>query len=272
MSMNETKSFQTVDPEKKPEAFRNYQAEARDSVKEFYRLNHINQTLDFVLSKKREYRPGAHKRMGIWEALEALNSLVDDSDPDTDLPQMEHAMQTSEALRSDNQPEWLVLTGLIHDLGKVLCLYGEPQWAIVGDTFPVACEYSDTIVYPEFLRENPDFGNPEYRSRLGIYKEGCGLDEVHFSWGHDEYLYTVVKNYLPQEALYIIRYHSCYPIHREGAYTYLMNEYDRRMMDWVNRFNPYDLYSKSAQKPDVGALTPYYQDLIARFFPSEIEW
>ena len=31
----------------------------------------------------------------------------------------------------------MIATGLIHDLGKVLCKYGEPQWAVVGDTFPV---------------------------------------------------------------------------------------------------------------------------------------
>ena len=27
-------------------------------------------------------------------------------------------------------PRWMVLAGLLHDLGKVLCLYGEPQWAV----------------------------------------------------------------------------------------------------------------------------------------------
>ena len=38
----------------------------------------------------------------------------------------------------------------MHDMGKVLCLFGEPQWAVVGDTFPVGCAHSDKIVYPEF--------------------------------------------------------------------------------------------------------------------------
>ena len=35
--------------------------------------------------------------MGIWEAMEYLNTLVDDSDPDTDLSQIEHLLQTAEA-------------------------------------------------------------------------------------------------------------------------------------------------------------------------------
>ena len=133
---------------KRKEAFRDYRAEARPSVKEFYRLNHRYQTLDFVLAKKREYLPLRRRRMGVWEAMEFLNTLVDDSDPDTELSQIEHLLQTSEAIRSDGQPRWFILTGLIHDLGKVLCLFGEPQWAVVGDTFPVGCAFSERVVFP----------------------------------------------------------------------------------------------------------------------------
>src|SRR5262249_53377529 len=119
--------------------FRDYRGAARPGVREFYRQNHTLQTLEFVLAKKREYLPRTRRLMGIWEAMEFLNTLVDDSDPDTELSQIEHLMQTSEAIRRAGHPRWFILTGLIHDLGKVLCLYGEPQWAVVGDTFPVGC-------------------------------------------------------------------------------------------------------------------------------------
>src|SRR5947209_11581267 len=108
---------------KKPEEFRDYRAEARPSVKEFYRLNHRNQTLDFVLAKKREFLPLRKRRMGVWEAMEFLNTLVDDSDPDTDLTQIEHLLQSAEAIRAAGHPRWFVLTGLIPDLGKILCLF-----------------------------------------------------------------------------------------------------------------------------------------------------
>jgi len=208
----------------------------------------------------------------IWEAAEFLNTLVDDSDPDTDLTQIEHLLQTSEAIRKDGHPRWFVLTGFIHDLGKVLCLWGEPQWGVVGDTFPVGCAYSDKIVFPEFFRENPDSGNTRYQSKLGIYSEGCGLDKVDLSWGHDEYLYHVVKDHMPEPALYMIRYHSFYPGHREGAYDHLMNDHDREMFDWVRKFNPYDLYSKSAERPKLEELRPYYNDLIAEYFPDKVAW
>jgi inositol oxygenase len=257
---------------KPKEAFRDYRAEARPSVKEFYRLNHRHQTLDFVLAKKREFLPLKKRRMGIWEAMEFLNTLVDDSDPDTDLSQIEHLMQTAEAIRAGGHPRWFILTGLIHDLGKILCLFGEPQWCVVGDTFPVGCAFSDKIVFPEFFADNPDTNVPRYQSACGIYAAGCGLDQVHLSWGHDEYLYQVVKDYLPEPALYMIRYHSFYPGHKERAYDRLMNEHDKEMFGWVRKFNPYDLYSKAAARPDVAALKPFYEELIAEFFPPAIDW
>ena len=98
------------------------------------------------------------------------------------------------------------------------------------------------------------------------------LDRVELSWGHDEYLYRVVKDYLPEPAQYMIRYHSCYAVHKEGAYAHLMNEKDREMFRWVRTFNPYDLYSKAAARPDVAALRPYYEALIAEYFPPVLDW
>jgi inositol oxygenase len=259
----------TTKPKKQ---FRDYRAEVRPSVKEFYRLNHANQTLDFVLSRKRRFLRLNRERMTIWEAMEFLNTLVDDSDPDTDLSQIEHLMQTAEAIRRDGHPRWFILTGLIHDLGKILCLWGEPQWAVVGDTFPVGCAYSDRVVFPEFFPHNPDYLIPSYQTACGIYEPGCGLDRVHMSWGHDEYLYHVVKEHLPPEALAITRYHSFYACHREGAYGHLMNEHDRQMLSWVRKFNPYDLYSKGECRPDVLALRPFYEELIGEYFPRPLRW
>ena len=260
------------DPNRKAEDFRKFDESAPAGVREFYRENHARQTRQFVEEKKRQYAGRTKGEMGIWEACEYLNTLVDESDPDTDLSQIQHLMQTAEAIRRDGHPRWMVMTGFLHDLGKVLCLYGEPQWAVVGDTFPVGCAWSGKIVFPEFFDANPDSGVPEYQTRLGVYKEGCGLSNVDLSWGHDEYLYHVVKDYLPLEGQYMIRYHSFYPWHKEGAYEYLMDDQDRKMLPWVRAFNPYDLYSKSAAPPNVAALRPYYEELISEFFPARIAW
>jgi inositol oxygenase len=252
--------------------FRNYEAEARPSVKEFYRLNHQFQTLEFNRQKRAQYLSLDRRRMGIWEAMQFLNELVDDSDPDIDLPQIEHLLQTAEAIRNDGRPRWFILAGLIHDLGKILCLWGEPQWAVVGDTFPVGCRYSERIVFYQAFDANPDKQVPEYQTECGIYEPGCGIDQLLLSWGHDEYLYHVVKDYLPPPALAMIRYHSCYPIHREGAYAHLLTAGDTELLKWVVDFNQYDLYTKRDERMDVPGLRPFYEELIAEYFPKQLAW
>lgn len=252
-------------------AFRDYDS-ARDRVREFYRLNHARQTLDFVLGKKRQYVENRRKSMKVWEAMEFLDTLVDESDPDTELSQIQHLMQTAEAIRADGLPRWFIATGLVHDLGKVLCLFGEPQWAVVGDTFPVGCAYSPKIVFPEFFAANPDSQVSAYQTDCGIYEPGCGLNSVHLSWGHDEYLYQVLKGTLPDEGLAMIRYHSFYPGHKEGEYDRLLTDRDRDLMGWVRKFNPYDLYSKANEPPNVAALSPFYRDLVDEFFPDPLDW
>ncbi len=251
--------------------FRDYN-QARSGVEEFYALNHARQTLAFVLAKKQEYLSLSRKTMTVWEALEFLNTLVDDSDPDIDFTQIEHALQTAEAIRAANQPRWFIVTGLVHDLGKILCLFGEPQWAVVGDTFPVGCRWSPKIVHSHLFHDNPDARVAEYQTECGVYQSGCGLDNVHLSWGHDEYIYHVVKDRLPDEALYMLRYHSFYPWHNEGEYTYLTNETDRSMLKWVQAFNRYDLYSKGAPRPNVTELMPYYQALVDEFLREPLRW
>lgn len=253
--------------------YRNYADNKRmETVREFYRLNHTYQTFDFVRQKEAEFLKFDKREMSVWDAIDFLNTLIDDSDPDTDLDQFQHLLQTSEAIRADGHPDWFVLTGLLHDLGKVLCLFGEPQWAVVGDTFPVGCLHSNSIVYPEFFAANPDSTDERYNSKLGVYSQNCGLDDVKMSWGHDEYVYQIMKPYLPEAGLYMLRYHSFYPQHRENAYDHLMSKHDHELFKWVDKFNPYDLYSKAPTPPDVKALRPYYEDLVAKYLPATLKF
>lgn len=257
---------------KSTEAYRNYEEPARNTVKEFYKLNHTHQSFAFVKQKQKEYLSFDKKEMSVWDAFDFLNQLVDDSDPDTDLDQFQHLLQTSEAIRRDGHPDWMVLVGLMHDMGKVLCLFGEPQWAVVGDTFPVGCAYSDKIVYPEFFSENDDYNDPRYNTTLGIYEKNCGLRKVDMSWGHDEYIYQMMKGYIPEEGLYMLRYHSFYAWHREGAYEYLLDDHDKAMLPWVKLFNPYDLYSKNPEPPNWDELRPYYTDLLKKYLPATLKF
>ena len=63
---------------KAKEDYRNYDSPARDTVREFYKQNHHRQTFEFVNQKRDTYLKLNHRRMSIFEALEFLNTLVDD--------------------------------------------------------------------------------------------------------------------------------------------------------------------------------------------------
>ncbi|KAF4516958.1 hypothetical protein B566_EDAN005559 [Ephemera danica] len=127
---------------------------------------------------------------------------------------------------------------------KVMAFYDEPQWAVVGDTFPVGCLWGDSIVYrADSFQGNPDGDDPRYNTECGMYERHCGLEKVDMSWGHDEYLYRMLvhnKVDLPEEALYMV--------------------------------SRYDLYTKSAEVPDVEAITPYYQSIIDKYMPGQLSW
>lgn len=248
-------------------------------VELFYDTNHQLQTFAFVQQQKEHWLKLDKKEMGVWEAAELLNHIVDDSDPDLDLPQIWHLLQTAESCREMHpEHDWLHLTGFIHDLGKVMLHpdFGElPQWATVGDTFPVGCKHDENIIYHRFFAENPDSRDARYNTTLGVYAEGCGLNQVDMSWGHDEYMYRVmVANgcTLPPEAHFIVRYHSFYALHSKGAYNHLLDATDRSHLEWLKTFNQHDLYTKSRDRHDLGELKAYYQGLITKYFPDTLRW
>lgn len=245
--------------------FRQY-TQACNRVKEFYREQHMKQTVAYDLKVRQDFKTTLRAEMTVWEAIEKLNTLIDESDPDTTLSQIEHLLQTAEAIRRDGKPRWMQLTGLIHDLGNLLYFFdAQGQWDVVGDTFPVGCAFDERIIFSETFKENPDYDNEAYSSEYGIYTPGCGVDNVMLSWAHDEYLYHVMKGQskLPKEALAIIRFRSFYPWHKDGAYMWMMdkNGKDQKLLNAVQAFNPYDLYSKSDDVPNAKELKVKYGPL-----------
>jgi len=258
--------------------FRNFNIHTvPERVIKVYQVMHKNQTYDFAKGKLEKWVQLNHAEMTIMEALEKLNTFVDECDPDIYVPNAVHAYQTAEGIRQKHpDKEWLQVTGLIHDLGKVMGMWGEPQWCVVGDTFPVGCAPETSIVFDaKFFDENPDMKNEKFNTKLGVYEEHCGLDHVTMSWGHDEYLYRVLMGntcHLPEEALYCIRFHSFYPWHTSGDYYHLCNNKDLEMLKWVNEFNQFDLYTKCPDIPDLDELVPYYTKLVEKYVPGKLRW
>ncbi|EFA78687.1 inositol oxygenase [Heterostelium album PN500] len=237
------------EPTKEVDTFRNYEdSHLQDSVSRAYRNSHTKQTYEYAKSKLDQYGSlSTGINMSVWEAAELLNTIVDESDPDSDIPQINHLLQTAEAIRKvypGEEYDWFHLTGFIHDLGKILLnpRFNEPQWAVVGDTFPVGCRFDESNIFYEYFKDNPDYNNSLYNTECGVYEKHCGLENVVMSWGHDEYFYQIT------------------------------NEQDQEMLEWVKKFNMFDLYSKDAEPVNVEKLKPYYQSLIKKYFPDTLRW
>lgn len=257
--------------------FRNYQAaDVSVAVREHYRKMRKNQTLDYVTRMQQKYLT-YDKPLDLWDAMAHLNDLIDVSDPDLDLPNVQHLIQSAEAIREDNRPDWMQLVGLIHDLGKIMFLWGcdedgtsqAEQWGMVGDVFVVGCALPDSCVYPEFNKLNPDMADEKYNTVKGIYKEGCGLNALTLAWGHDEYLYQVLKNHdqntLPEAGMAMIRFHSFYPWHSGGSYSELLGDHDDKYLAWIRDFNKYDLYTKSNKTYELDEIKDYYQPIAEKY-------
>jgi len=270
------------------EKFRDYSI-ANNKVKETYRKGRKYQTLDFVKNMKNKFEKFNYE-MSIWDAFKIIDQFIDASDPDVTVSNLNHLIQTAEGLREAGEPDWMQLVGLIHDLGKVLYLFGDDQtgtsvndqWAVVGDTFIVGCQIPDVCVYSEFNHLNPDMHDQKYNTKLGIYYEGCGLDNCFVSYGHDEYLYQVLRNYqkenpsqfsLPEEGMYIIRFHSLYPWHKYDAYTYFESLKDKQMKHIIQKFQGYDLYTKVDKEYRWNDYKDYYNGLIMKYLGhARIKW
>ena len=143
---------------------------------------------------------------------------------------------------------------------------------MVGDTFPVGCSWSPSIVYHEAFETNPDRQVELYQTPCGIYQPGCGLNQLMLSWGHDEYIYHVARTtcrspHAGHAPLPLLLSHSS-----RRAYQHLMAAGDAELLRWVVDFNQYDLYTKRDERMDVAGLRPYYEQLIARYFPPQINW
>lgn len=276
-----------ITAEKDLTKFRDYINSCRqDTVSKHYTMMRKNQTMAFSekMKKKYDFSDGKFRSiMTIKEAFNELMTYVDSSDPDAELPNRIHMLQTAEGLRKAGHPDWMQVVGLIHDMGKIMFLWGVeedgqvgsaegPQWALGGDTWVIGCAIPDCCVFPELNSTNPDMSDPRYNSECGVYQRNCGFDKLEFAYGHDEYMYQMLlaNNIpLPLEGMAMIRYHSCYPWHTGGAYRQFMTPQDEVLLQWVLEFNKCDLYTKDNNvevfMQQEAQLWAYYDGLLEKF-------
>lgn len=155
---------------KDKDSFRNFSEGTAlfDRVFNTYLEMHTKQCVEYVQQKHKQYLGFNHGKFSIMEAIAELEDFVDASDPDVDFPNSYHAYQTAEGLRAQYPDlDWLHLTGLIHDLGKMMGKWGEPQFSTVGDTYIVGAEFAPSIVYRNnTFHNNPDLKNPLIRRNM----------------------------------------------------------------------------------------------------------
>ena len=248
------------------------------------RLNHARQTFDFVTKQVRLNQPLSRCQMDIWTALDLLNelreyeaALLGDETLDPDMPLVDHAFQCA-ALCREAFPEddWMALVGLIHGLGKLQGherFGSQPQWAIIGETFPVGCRFSGSISNASYFSANPDRRKRQYSTPLGIYQQHCGLRSVFMSWSAPEYLYMMLalnKTQLPREALWLLRYQKFHAILKPGRpYHELMGDFDQAMLPRFEKFVDLIQYRRRDDiTVDKDEIKSYCDGLIARYFPA----
>ncbi|XP_050770576.1 inositol oxygenase isoform X6 [Gymnogyps californianus] len=249
-----------TDPSEEPESskakseYRNYtEGKLLDRVYNTYLLMHTHQTVDFVRKKSAEYGTCSLRKMSAMEALELLDQLVDESDPDVDFPNSYHAYQTAEGIRRAHpDKDWFHLVGLLHDLGKVLALFGEPQWAVVGDTFPVGCKVQKSVVFGDStFHDNPDARDPLYR----VHVQSHEVQQLRPAQGG--FLHGPLPLLLP-----LARARGLpAPLHRGGPPHAALGQGAQ-----------FDLYTKQEELPDVQQLRGYYQSLIDKYCPGQLCW
>jgi len=175
-------------------------------------------TLQTVAGLHETYREPVFGVMPVWDVVEMMSHVIDLMDPALmNVSQEVHVLQVLEAMASDGvDDESLLLTALLHDLGKVLVLVGEDPANVFGTTSVLAA------------------GEP-----------GRGLDGCVLQWGADEFGYARFAGRVPDHVAWLIRYHSIIP----DQCLHLMDERDRDYFErYWNDFRRWDGDSKSLHR------------------------
>ena len=78
--------------------FRNYDKNENNTIELTYRNMLIHQNMEHSIFGINSINSRSYN-YSIWDIINKLDQIVDDSDPDTDLPQIIHCYQTAESIR-----------------------------------------------------------------------------------------------------------------------------------------------------------------------------
>jgi hypothetical protein len=201
---------------------------------------HRAQTHQTVAALRRKYEHAVLGRQRVWDLVEKLALCIDPTDGELHCTsQLVHVQQVVAGMERDgvSDPDMLI-AAITHDLGKVLLLTGEAPENVVGMNAPI-----------------------------GRYPRGVGLDNVVFQWNHDEFIYSRLKDYLPDHVAWLLRYHSI----EIPLTTPVMDPRDRSYLDrYLRPFRKYDQGTKSPCSLPPRNILEKYRDLVDGMFPGSI--
>lgn len=202
---------------------------------------HNQQTIEKVKYLKEKYREPVIGKVYVWDLMKDLALCIDPTDPALYcVSQLVHTLQVVEAMENDGiNDETMIVSALIHDLGKLLLLTDE-------DPENIVC--MNTVVTN--------------------HEKSIGLDNCIFQWNHDEFVYDRFKDHVSDNIAWIIRYHSI----MIKPNIPLMDERDREYTEkYLKNFRRYDMESKSIYNLPNKKLEDY-KYLIETYFPQPIEF
>jgi hypothetical protein len=199
--------------------------------------SHNRQTPDDVAALRDKYATPVFGQVSPWSLIEMLGQCIDPTDRNLyGASQQLHVLQVIDAMeREGAASDALLLVALVHDLGKVLLLAGEAAENVVCMNIPVSV------------------GPP-----------GGGLDRCTFQWNHDEWAWSRLKDHLPADLAWLVRYHSIMP----GSCARYMDDLDiDRCRRLLRPFARYDQQTKSPFNVPQRPLA-HYRALVERALPS----
>ena len=248
---------------------------------ESIRLHRARQTVDYVMgqtSKLLQSSPESCAELFVWDALEMLRRIAVPGGRDL----LSKSLAVAQACRAAHpHAEWLHLTGLIHSLGHVLLLddFGaQPAWSVRGESFPVGCKHSPNVPFSHYFSSNPDRRKKVFNSPSGIYKPGCGLENVLLSWSASEYLYTTLitqTHEVPAAAFFVLR---CQNFSCLRDYGSLLSGEDVANVPWVDEFRRILKDEQAASEAAQGTKgcdaesLAYFRGLVQKYFPRQIQF
>ncbi len=214
-----------------------YEAYTREAAA--IRARHAAQTTAEAAALRHKYRQPIFGEIPTWSLFEMMARVIDTADDRLYCTSQEiHMLQVVEAMAADGMAsDEFILAALVHDLGKVCMLKGESA-------------------------ENVTYMN----SLLATGEPGCGLDQCTLQWSCDDLAWSRLKNHLPPQIAWLVRYHGIEP---ELCAPY-MDAQDRDLAErYLTPFQMYDLFSKSPFKRPRGRLEDY-RPIIEKYLPPRI--